>query len=136
MSGASAISSADLFGEEQRPGTDLNSYCQISKRIMIYISSVVFLGQRGGSFQSPDMYQLREGIGRMTEKVFVIFFEAKKYDVFFFLNHAYLFYLQISNVASGVLSTIQVCSENISISSKYLSLDVSYSMKLNLLGLC
>jgi hypothetical protein len=122
MSGASAISSADLFGEEQRPGTDFNSYCLISKRIMIYIqSSVVFLGQRGGSFQSPDMYQLREGIGRMTEKVFVIFFEAKKYDVFFFLNHAYLFYLQISNVASGVLSTIQVCSED-------LSLDVSYSM--------
>ncbi|CAB4044414.1 Hypothetical predicted protein [Paramuricea clavata] len=57
MSGASAISSADLFGEEQRSG------------------------QRGASLQSPEMYQLREGIGRMTEK--------------------------ISNVASGVLSTIQ-----------------------------
>ncbi|XP_046845681.1 ADP-ribosylation factor GTPase-activating protein 2-like isoform X2 [Xenia sp. Carnegie-2017] len=46
MSGASAISSADFFGDQRRSG------------------------QRGGSsFQSPDMYQIREGIGRMTEKV-------------------------------------------------------------------
>jgi hypothetical protein len=86
MSGASAISSADLFGEEQRPGTDLNSYCLISKRIMIYISSVVFLGQRGGSFQSPDMYQLREGIGRMTEKVFFIFSKRRNMTLFLFFE--------------------------------------------------
>lgn len=28
-----------------------------------------FLGRRGASFNSPDMYQLKEGIGRVTEKV-------------------------------------------------------------------
>ena len=60
------------------------------------------------SSQSSDMYQLREGIGRMTEKVLFVFFTSWRTLTCQLFIKLYLVFLQISNVASGVLSTIQV----------------------------
>ena len=91
----------------------------------------ILSGQRGGSYQSPDMYQLREGLGRMTEKVIIALsivcrllhcldivknrpVSCVRSLVVLHLQHTKVqdltifVFLQISNVASGVLSTIQV----------------------------